>query len=187
MNGYDNHLKVKDALEIYFSKYHFPGGGYDLKWFKIKVGFIYIPLPNTKGRVAAVKIHDVHHLITQYEATLRGEAEIAGWEIASSCGKYSAAWVLNFGSFFYGIFFFPIPLFRAFMRGRTVKTNYYYHPYDDILLNKTLGEVREETEESIFAPYSFTNYLLFILCCIFTLTAAITFVFLLYKIGMLFL
>ena len=78
-----------------------------MKLFKIKLGPVFIPLPNTKARVDAVKFHDIHHLLTEYPATLRGEAEIGAWEIASGCGKYYAAWVLNFGSFFYGMFFFP--------------------------------------------------------------------------------
>src|SRR5687768_972265 len=97
---YPDNLKIKDALQLYFSHYHFENGGYDKKWFKIEAGPLFIPLPNIKSRVDAVKIHDVHHLITGYPATLKGEAEIGAWEIGSGCGKYYAAWLLNFGSFF---------------------------------------------------------------------------------------
>jgi hypothetical protein len=155
MQSYSDSLKVRDALQLYFLKYHFENGGYNLKWFKIKIGFLYIPLPNTKARIAAVKIHDIHHLVTEYEATLKGEAEIAGWEIASGCEKYSIAWLLNSGSFFYGLFFFPRFLFRAFLRGRRCATNLYYHTsYNEILLNKTLGELR-----SVIEPASHTNSL----------------------------
>ena len=110
--AYDS--KIKDALRLYFSKYQFVNGGYDLKWFKIKAGPIFIPLPNIKARVDAVKLHDIHPLITGYPATLRGEAEIGGWEIAFGCGKYYAAWILNFGSFFYGLIFFPRVTFESF-------------------------------------------------------------------------
>src|SRR4030095_1575209 len=126
MSEYDNSLKVKEALQIYFSKYHFVNGGYDLKWFKIKVGPVYFPFPNTKDRINAVKIHDIHHLVTEYKATLQGEAEIGAWEIASGCGRYYVAWLLNFGSLFYGLFFYPGYLLRAFLRGRKVSMNLYY-------------------------------------------------------------
>src|SRR5690348_12299282 len=101
MQVYDDSLKVRNALQQYFSRYHFENGGYHLKWFRIKLGPLYIPLPNTKARIDAVKIHDIHHLVTEYEATLQGETEFVGWEIASGCEKYSVAWLLNFGSFFY--------------------------------------------------------------------------------------
>ena len=109
-DNYDS-LKIKDALQLYFSEYHFLNGGYDFKWFKIKLGPIFIPLPNIKARADAVKIHDIHHVLTEYKATWKGEAEISGWEIASGCGKYYAAWILNLGSFFYGMIFFPRELF----------------------------------------------------------------------------
>ncbi|MEJ7671738.1 MAG: hypothetical protein WKF59_03300 [Chitinophagaceae bacterium] len=105
-NEFNNELILKDALQLYFSKYHFENGGYHLKWFKIKVGPIYIPLPNTKARIDAVKIHDIHHILTEYKATLKGEAEIGAWELAWGCGKYYVAWILNMGSFFMVFSFF---------------------------------------------------------------------------------
>jgi hypothetical protein len=132
MVTYDNNLKVREALNVYFSLYHFENGGYDLKWFRIKIGKLYIPLPNTKSRIKAVRIHDIHHILTGYEANLKGEAEIAGWEIASGCGKYHTAWLLNAGSFFYGLIFFPKALFTAFLKGRACRTNLYHHTtYDE--------------------------------------------------------
>src|SRR4051812_4043456 len=96
---YSNSMKMKDALPVYFSNYHFENGGYDLKWFKIKIGPLYIPFPNTAGRVAAVKIHDLNHILTGYTALPKGEAEIGAWEIASGCGKYPIAWALNSATF----------------------------------------------------------------------------------------
>jgi len=140
---YPDHLKIKDALQSYFSKYHFVNGGYDLKWFKIKFGPVFIPLPNTKGRIDAVKIHDIHHLLTEYPATLKGEAQIGAWEIASGCGKYYAAWILNFGSLLYGIFFFPSAVYEAFIRGKRCRANLYTKiSYDEKLLNQTVGALR---------------------------------------------
>lgn len=140
---YPDHLRIKEALQLYFSKYHFANGGYDLKWFKIKMSPVFIPLPNTKARIKAVKFHDIHHLLTGYPATLKGEAEIGAWEIASGCGKYYVAWFLNFGSLLYGMFFFPRSVYNAFMRGSKCKTNLYHNVrYDDHLLNQTVGELR---------------------------------------------
>jgi hypothetical protein len=144
---YHNNLKVSQALKIFFDKYHFADGGYHLKWFHIKAGIINIPLPNIKARVEVAKIHDIHHVLTGYEATLCGEAEIAGWEIASGCDKFIVAWFFNMGSFFYGMLFFPVPLFKAFVRGSKVKTNYYHSDNSyEALLKKTVGEMRLEVD-----------------------------------------
>ena len=164
---YDNNLKMRDALQSYFSRYHFVNGGYDLKWFKIKVGAVFIPLPNIKDRVAAVKIHDVHHVLKEYTATLEGEAEIGAWEIASGCGKYYVAWLLNFASFFYGLFFFPSSLLTAFLNGRRCKTNFYHSlPYDDHLLNRSVGDLRKMVGIEEQRKSTVKDYLCFIFWCL---------------------
>ena len=181
MNECEDSWKVKDALQIYFSKYHFADGGYNLKWFKIKLGPIFIPLPNTKGRIAAVKIHDIHHLLTQYKANLKGEAEIGAWELASGCGKYIEAWVLNLGSFSYGLIFFPKALFNAFLFGRAMATNLYYSIiYDETLLNKTVGELRDYVGVNKHRNNSAKDHLLFILWAMFSLSVTLIFYYCLY-------
>ncbi len=173
---YPNHWKVKDALQAYFSKYHFENGGYHLKWFKIKLGPVFIPLPNTKGRIEAVKIHDIHHLLTEYPATLKGEAEIGAWEIASGCGPYVAAWVLNFGSFFYGMICYPRAVHRAFMRGRSISTNLYHGvEYDEQLLRKEVGEVRRFVGFDFPRVIDWRDLILFQGYCFLVAVAAILF------------
>ncbi len=177
-NNFNDDLILKDALQIYFSKYHFENGGYHLKWFKIKVGAVFIPLPNIKARVDAVKIHDIHHILTEYKATLKGEAEIGAWEIASGCGRYYVAWLLNFGSFFYGLFFFPKALLHAFLKGRQVLKNLYYNtPYDEKLLNKKVGDLRDIVGVNIFKKIVLTDYTIFTLYSLLVLIAAFIFFF----------
>jgi len=39
---------------------------------------------------------------------MNGEAEIGAWEIASGCGKYIPAWILNMAAFAYGVLFIPV-------------------------------------------------------------------------------
>jgi len=178
MGAYSNSLKVKDALNQYFSQYHFQDGGYHLKWFKIKLGPLYFPLPNIKARVDAVKIHDIHHLVTEYDANMKGEVEIGGWEIASGCGHYYVAWILNFGSFFYGMLFHPRTLLKAFLRGRRSATNLYYNVvYDDRLLNRTVGELRETIDGDASKRNSVNDYLLFVLCCLVPLSIIVVLIY----------
>lgn len=144
---YPDSMKIEDALQLYFTKYHFADGGYQDKYFKIKIGFLLLPIPNTKSRIVAVKFHDIHHILTEYTALWRGEVEIGAWEIASGCGKHFIAWFLNFGSFTIGLFLYPKALMEAFMKGRNVKTNLYKnYLYDSHLLNRTVGELRNELE-----------------------------------------
>src|SRR5258706_8879519 len=119
MTLYDNSLTVKEGLEKYFRDFNLHGGGYDVPTFKIIIWKkLRFTLPNTKGRVEAVKLHDIHHVLNEYKTKLKGEAEIGAWEIGSGCGKYYAAWLLNFGAMLYGIFLWPRMTFRAFVKGR---------------------------------------------------------------------
>ena len=163
--SYPNDIKIKDALPLYFEKYHFSDGGYNDKYFKIKIGPLFIPMPNTKSRIKAVKFHDVHHLLTEYTAFWKGEVEIGAWEIASGCGKHWIAWLLNFGSFTIGLFLYPKALFEAFMAGRHVKSNLYQgYEYNETLLNKTIGELRDEFKIGQVKKNSASDLLYFGLC-----------------------
>jgi hypothetical protein len=180
---YVNSLKLRDALQLYFSKYHFENGGYDWKYFKLKIGPFYFPIPNTKGRVEAVKLHDIHHIITEYKATLQGEAEISGWEIASGCNKYYTARFLNSCSFFYGMFFFPLKMYKAFLKGRNVYTNFYQNfEYNEDLLSKTVGELRLMTSDPKALKNNWLDTVYFFLYCLLLLSIAVFSFYFLYSI-----
>ena len=140
-------MPVRAALEDYFSRYHFKDGGYNDRWFHIKLGPVMIPLPNIPARVDAVKIHDLHHVITGYTALWKGEVEIAGWELGGGCGSYWVAWLLNAGSFVVGIFLYPRALFRAFKAGLAVRNNLYHGTHYATLVNGTVGELRARIRE----------------------------------------
>ena len=177
---YSDELIIKDALQIYFSKYHFADGGYYDKYFKIKIGPLYIPFPNTGNRKKAVRFHDIHHLLTEYSALWKGEVEIGAWEIASGCGNLLIAWFLNFGSFAVGLFLFPKALFKAFMMGRNVKTNLYNnYEYTETLLNKTVGELRKELEIGQIKKNTFFDYFYFTSCALLILSETAVIVWLL--------
>lgn len=181
--NYPDEVLIKDALQIYFAKYHFDSGGYNDKYFKIKIGSVFIPVPNTKSRLKAVRFHDIHHLLTEYPALWKGEVEIAAWEIASSCGKFLIAWLLNFGSFAIGLFLYPVALYKAFMTGRSVNNNLYHnYIYDDHLLNRTLGELRKEMGIGLPKNNTFQDKIYFICITLLILSVILAPVLLLYHI-----
>lgn len=143
MFPYPDEMPVRAALEHYFAQYHFKDGGYNARWFHIKLGPLLIPLPNVPARVEAVKIHDLHHIVTGYTAHWKGEVEIAGWELGGGCGRYWVAWLLNMGSFILGLFLYPRALFRAFAAGRSVPCNLYHGSGYAELLDLSVGDLRQ--------------------------------------------
>jgi hypothetical protein len=93
--------------------------------------------------VRAVKFHDLHHVLTEYPTTWRGEAEIGAWEVASGCARHYPAWVLNLEALAIGLVIHPRGVFRAFVRGRRSR-NLYRRRFDDALLAARVGDVREQ-------------------------------------------
>lgn len=140
----DPNLTVRQARTEYFAASGFaPDGGYGDKWVKLKVGRFALFFPNTKARVRAVRLHDIHHVLTGYATTWIGEGEIGAWEIASGCGKHYPAWLLNLGAFAIGLALAPRPVFEAFVRGRHSR-NLYPGQFEDRLLDDTVGRLRTE-------------------------------------------
>ena len=67
---------VKEALLFHLKESNLPlDGGYEDKWIPLKFGFITFYLYNSKSRKEAVRLHDIHHIVTEYKSDLCGEAE----------------------------------------------------------------------------------------------------------------
>jgi len=141
---YPSEMTLGDARSRYFELNNFgKGGGYDEPWIKVKVWHIPIWLPNTAGRVRAVKLHDLHHVLTEYPTTWRGEAEISAWEIGTGgVNKYYAGWLLDFLSIAQGLVVNPRGVYRGFIRGRYSR-NLYSREFSDEILKHKVGEYRD--------------------------------------------
>jgi len=130
------------------------GGGYAEFWIKVKVWRIPIWLPNTAGRVRAVKLHDLHHILTEYPTTWRGEAEISAWEVGSGgLNRFWAGWWLDLMNIAQGVVIDPRGIYRGFMRGRQT-SNLFGGEFSDEMLDHTVGEYRRSLglERELSAP-----------------------------------
>jgi hypothetical protein len=133
-----------EARTRYFERNGFGlDGGYSAKWVHVTVGVIPFAFPNLPSRVRAVRYHDLHHVLTGYATDMKGEAEIAAWELATNCRGFGAAWLLNFGTLSYGTVFCPRRVHAAFVRGRH-SANLYDRDFDDTLLGRTVAQQRAE-------------------------------------------
>ena len=112
-------MLVREARARYFAENGFGDGGYDDRFVVLRIaGVPALVFPNTKQRVRSVRIHDVHHVLTGYATSWRGEGEIGAWELASGCRDHWAAWFLNFWAAGVGLVIAPRAIGRAFRRGR---------------------------------------------------------------------
>ena len=116
-------------------------GGDALAWVPLKLWKLTLKIPNTDGRRRAVRIHDLHHVVTGYATTLVGEAEIGAWELASGCLQMPAAVVLNLGAVAVGVAIAPGRCVRAWARGRATR-NLYGEDGVEHLLPRTVDDTR---------------------------------------------
>src|SRR5262245_2492071 len=144
MASYAPALRVREARARYFAENGFGDGGYDDRFVVLKAAGVPVAIfPNTKQRVRSVRIHDVHHVLTEYDTSWTGEAEIAAWELASGCRDHIAAWLLNAGAALIGLAIAPRTTWRAWQRGRRT-ANLYAGEWSEALLDRTVGELRRE-------------------------------------------
>jgi hypothetical protein len=141
MPDYDPQLSLREARGRYFAENGLGEGGYQDKWVKFAAGPLRFAIPNTAGRVRAVRYHDLHHVVTGYATDWTGEAEIGAWEVASGCRDLLAAWVLNLYAMQIGLWLAPRAVFRAFARGRHSR-NLYAEPWSEALLDEPVGSAR---------------------------------------------
>jgi hypothetical protein len=89
------------------------------------------------------RLHDLHHIATEYPTTWKGEAEIGAWELASGCAYYFWAWVLNGAAALVGLLLWPRATVLAFRRGRRCTNLYHIEPgFSDRLLLETVRSLR---------------------------------------------
>jgi hypothetical protein len=140
---YPPDMTLGEAREAYFERSGFGlDGGYAERWIKVKVWRMPIWLPNTAGRVRAVKLHDLHHIVTEYPTTWRGEAEISAWEVGSGgLRRFWAGWWLDLMNVAQGLIINPGGTYRAFMRGRRSR-NLFALEFDDAMLSERVGDYR---------------------------------------------
>jgi len=141
---YDPESTLLEARRLYFESNGFPlDGGYQAKWVDFELGPIPMPFPNSDARRRAVKVHDLHHVLTGYQTDIYGEGEISAWELAAGCGDMVAAYGLNLGGMAMGMLIAPRRTWRAWVRGRQ-SGMLYRTRIDDELLQRKLGDVRRE-------------------------------------------
>lgn len=82
-----------------------------------RVGPWRLVLPNFAWRRNAIAAHDLHHVLTGYSCTLRGECEMAAWEFGAGPMPHWAATLFCLPLILVGLASAPRRLFAAFRAG----------------------------------------------------------------------
>ena len=138
---FDDELCLREARNHFFDESGFSEDQYSDRFVRLKFGPIPFLFPNTSARQRAVKVHDLHHVLTEYGTNWKGESEISAWELGSGCKDYIAAWVLNGLGLMMGMVIAPQRVVTAFLRGRRTG-NLYGRELSEDLLDEPIGVLR---------------------------------------------
>ena len=117
-------LTVGEALARFYADHDFGDeGGINDAFAYAKVGPFSIPIPNTAARKEVIWLHDLHHLLNNYDTTWAGEGQVSAWEMAAGgFGTKLYIWLLVLMAGSTGVLFFPGVTFRAFVRGTSCRS-----------------------------------------------------------------
>lgn len=88
------------------------------------VGPLTFRFPNFRWRRRALAAHDLHHAMTGYPMTMRGEFQMAAWELGAGCYPHWGATLFCAPLVVAGLFWSPRRIWTAWRRGRASSSLY---------------------------------------------------------------
>lgn len=109
---------VAEALAAFRRRNGIPHDEAERATWVCRLGPLSIRLPNFKWRRQAILAHDLHHLVTAYPCTLRGECQMAAWEFGAGQMPHWAARLFCLPLVLLGVVWSPRSIWQAFLSGR---------------------------------------------------------------------
>ena len=117
-------MKTRDLLGDYIANHSLCPGASTVEewlgknWVEFRIGQWLVPLIPLWGLKKALRAHDVHHALTDYSTSLKGECELANWELTSGGCRWNLVfWVDRLGALALGLVLYPRATLRALRRG----------------------------------------------------------------------
>ena len=82
-----------------------------------RVGPVILRLPDFGWRRRALRAHDLHHLMTGYPMTMRGEFQLAAWEVGAGRYPHWGATMMCAPLILVGLLWSPRAIWRAYRAG----------------------------------------------------------------------
>jgi ubiquinone biosynthesis protein Coq4 len=132
-------MTTREALNDYLGQQGIKAGDQPFEewlhdnWLRMSLFGHRIPVKPLHGFKNAVVLHDVHHLIADYDTTWTGEFQVAAWELGSGgCGSPLLFSLKLVFLFLLGLVLAPTATCYAFGRGRSQR-NLYRFEYEEVL------------------------------------------------------
>jgi ubiquinone biosynthesis protein Coq4 len=100
------------------------GGGEEAASWSCAVGPLTLRFPNFQWRRRAIVAHDLHHSMTGYPMTMRGEYQLAAWEFGAGRYPHWGATLFCAPLILLGLCWSPAAIWRAWRAGRRTRSLY---------------------------------------------------------------
>ncbi|WP_299623975.1 hypothetical protein [uncultured Tenacibaculum sp.] len=92
-------------------------GGENENFFYLHFKLFSLKLPNSEFRKKVVYIHDIQHVLFDCDTTWKGEAYIAGWEIATGIWKHLPIGIMSIWAMGFSLLFYPKEVIDGYKKG----------------------------------------------------------------------
>lgn len=109
---------LDDALHTFYAN-----SGFDVETGKrplfvdVFIGCLLVPLPNVDTRRKYLKYHDLHHVITGFDASQIGEGEVSAWELGTWSLIHPILMFMNLIAISTALAISPKRVFKAYLLG----------------------------------------------------------------------
>lgn len=158
-----NHSRtVRDALVEFRAASGVDAACLTAATWTCRVGPITLRLPNFQWRREAIERHDLHHVLTGYPCTMRGEFQMATWEFAAGRFPHPAATLFCLPLVAMGAIWSPRAIWRAFLAGRYGRSLYGTELSETLLRSpiEALQIVRPTTKPALLDKLAFCSLML---------------------------
>jgi hypothetical protein len=140
MPHYDDALTLRTALDQHLHRAGFTKDCYG-PWLAVKLGPFRLRVPNPKFRQETLVLHDLHHILTGYDTTFTGEAQVSAWEARTGFARHPMIKAIIFSVMGLGYFVDPVAVWKACNRGKGCR-NLFREGFREELLDMKVGYVR---------------------------------------------
>jgi len=136
-------------------------GGENDNYFYLKFKFFSLKLPNSQFRKDVIHIHDIQHVLYDKDVTWKGEAFIAGWEIATGMWKYFPIGMMSLWAMGFSLLMYPKEVFKGYGKGLKTIGIIDLKMKKEELLKLSVLELEKRIEKKEVEKMSSLKYVLF--------------------------
>ncbi|MBL4605834.1 MAG: hypothetical protein JKY02_09310 [Flavobacteriaceae bacterium] len=134
---------ISKGLQVFYKENSLPDkGGEDDDWFYLHFKFFSLKFPNPQFRKKIIHIHDIQHVLYHCDVSWKGEAFIAGWEIATGMWKRFPIGLMSVSAMGLGFLLFPKEVYRGYKTGLQCKGIVDLKIKKEVLLNLSIEELK---------------------------------------------